>query len=94
MKDELRKELTKRGTAELSNGVVNQVTQALDEKPDKVKFLIFGEMQEKSIIPITIACETCKCNYFPTHKQCQESQKVDAEARGFHNLICPHQFID
>jgi hypothetical protein len=94
MKDELRKELEKRGTAEISNGVVNQVTQALDEKPDKVKFLVFGELQEMGIIPIEMACSKCTCGYFPTTIQCRAFQKKDAEARGFHNLICPHQFIE
>ena len=94
MKEELQKELNKRGTAELTNGVVNQVTQALDEKPDKVKFLIFGEMQERSIISIDTACNKCNHCYFPTTKQCQERQKKDAVARGFNNVICPQQFLD
>jgi uncharacterized OB-fold protein len=94
MKEKLQRELNKRGTAEISNGVVNQVTQALDEKPNKVKFLIFGELQEKEIISIDKACGKCKHCYFPTTKQCQERQKKDAEARGFHNLICPQQFVE
>ena len=95
--DELRKELEKRGTAELQpDGLVNQVTQALDEKPDKVKFLIFGEFQEKGIIPIDQAC--AKCDFweklFASTTQCQERQKKDANARGFTEMVCPHQFID
>ena len=94
MKDELRKELEKRGTAEISSGIVNQVTQAVDEKPDKVKFLVFGELQESRIMPIETACAKCTCGYFSTTVQCRAFQKKDADARGFHNLICPNQFIE
>lgn len=96
---ELEKQLKKTGTAELhSNGVVNQVTQALDEKPDKVKMLVFGELIEKGIIPIAEACSKCTQSY-PVHlggkDKCREFQKQDAMARGFGNsLICPQQFID
>mgnify|MGYP001557866966 CR=1 FL=1 len=92
---DLRKELLKRGTAEVSpDGIVNQVTQALEETPNKVKFLIFGELQEQGIIPISEACAKCTEKYFLTVKQCQEQQKVDAVARGFNKLICPQQFIE
>ena len=92
---DLLKELSKRGTAEVSSdGVVNQVTQAIDEKPNKVRLLIFGELQEQSIVSIEEACSKCDHCYFPTVKQCQEQQKVDVVARGFNNLICPSQFIE
>ena len=56
LKGDLRKELEKRGTADLSNGIVNQVTQALDEQPGKVKYLIFGELREQEILSIEEAC--------------------------------------
>ncbi len=92
MTEELKRELEKRGTAEISNGVVNQVTQALDEQPTKVKFLIFGELQERNIIPIGIACAKCNHCYFPTVRQCQERQAKDAKSRGFTSLVCPQQF--
>lgn len=89
---ELKRRLEECGTAEISNGVVNQVTQAIDETPTKVKFLVFGEMQEKEIIPIDEACAKCNHCYFPTTKQCQDRQELDAIARGFSYLICPQQF--
>ncbi|MFA5036982.1 MAG: hypothetical protein WC479_07385 [Candidatus Izemoplasmatales bacterium] len=92
--NKLKKELTQRGTADITNGIVNQVTQALDEKPDKVTFLIFGEMQTKSIMPIDAACAKCTHCYFDTPKKCQERQSIDAKSRGFNNLVCPEQFID
>jgi hypothetical protein len=97
MKKDLEKELEQRGTAEISNGIVTQVTQALDEKPDKVKMLVFGEQVEKGIIHIEQACAKCKDNYYVKlggKDKCREFQKKDAEARGFSNLVCPNQFID
>lgn len=96
MSKELEKQLEKTGTAEISNGVVTQVTQAIDETPSKVKMLVFGVMQEKSIIPIDQACAKCTFQYKNKAgtKACQSQQKKDAEARGFNNLICPQQFVD
>jgi len=93
MKSTLRKELEKRGTADITNGVVNQVTQAIDEQSDKVKYLIFGELREQAIIPIEVACAKCDHCYFPTTTECQKHQKKDAMVRGFNRLICPQQFI-
>jgi hypothetical protein len=97
MKD-LQIELEKRGTAEVSSdGIVNQVTQALDESDTKVKLLIFGELQEKVIIPIAQACGKCESwkGYGDKSIQnCQSRQKKDAQARGFRKLICPKQFVD
>jgi hypothetical protein len=93
MDDELKKELQKRGTAEISNGIVTQVTQAISESDKEVTFLIFGEMRKQGIIPIDEACAKCDHCYFRTIKQCQTHQKRDAVARGFNNLICPQQFI-
>lgn len=96
-KNELEKELEKRGTAEISNGQVLQVTQALDEQTDKVKLSIFGEIQEKRIMPIDKACSKCPNKFyrhFKSIKDCQERQKKDALARGFTQLICPEQFIE
>ena len=96
MKEELKKELELRGTAEVSNGVVNQVTQAINETDNEVTHLIFGKKTKQSVIPIDQAC--AKCDFwmgkFATVIKCQESQKKDAEARGFNKLICPHQFVD
>lgn len=89
---ELKRRLKECGTAEISNGVINQVIQAIDETPNKVKFLAFGEMQEKEIIPIDEACAKCDHCYLPTPKQCQDRQELDAIARGFPHLICPQQF--
>jgi hypothetical protein len=92
--NELEKELTTRGTAEITNGVVSQVTQALDESENRVKMLVFGELVEHEIMPIDEACSHCnfwKGKYANT-KCCQTSTKVDAEARGFIHLICPEQF--
>lgn len=93
---DLEKELKERGTAEISNGIVNQVTQALDEKESEVDYLIFGVRRKQAIIPIDEACS--KCDFwdgkFPTIKACQISQQKDAQARGFNKLICPHQFKD
>ena len=91
--EELRDELTKRGTAEIVNGQVCQITQALDETSDTAKFLIFGELKEQKTIPIDEAC--AKCDFwkdkFSTTKLCQERQAKDARARGFRQLICPSQ---
>ena len=97
MGNELQKELEKRGTAELTDGVVTQITQAIDEKTDSVKMLVFGEMMEKKIKPIQETCAVCdewQTYRFTDIAQCQESQKEDAVARGFNELICPNQFID
>ena len=94
MEKDLIRELKARGTAKVTDGIVNQVTQAIDENEGRVKFLIFGEIVEKKIIPIEKAC--AKCNWgkskFGTIGKCQEHQKRGGEARGFHKLICPEQF--
>lgn len=94
--EELKKELESRGTAEIVDGVVTQVTQAIDEQEDSVKFLQFGEMKEQKIIPIDEAC--AKCDFWKrinkTIKECQAFQGEDAKARGFSKLICPEQFVD
>ena len=89
---ELKKELEERGTAERTNGVVNQATQALDENETKAKFITFGELREQNIIPIEEACAKCSHCYFDTVKRCQERQAKDARARGFNTVICPSQF--
>ena len=96
MKDELREELKKRGTAEIAaNGAVLQVTQALDEKDGIAKFLICGEPQEQKYIPIDEACGKCSSwqGRFANTKMCQEYQVKGARARGFSEIICPNQFI-
>lgn len=90
----LEKELQTRGTAEVSNGVVNQITQAIDERGDSVKFLMFGELREQEITPIEKACAQCDHRYFKTIRQCQERQRKDALARGFTKVICPQQFTE
>ncbi len=92
MKKELTEELRNRGTAEISDGVVTQVTQALDEGKTEVEFLMFGELRKQQIIPIEEACAKCDHCYFPTIQQCQERQAKDARARGFNEVICPQQF--
>ena len=91
---ELREELEKRGSAEIVNGKVCQVTQALDETKDTVKYLSFGELKEQGYIPIEEACQQCEFGNgkFENVKACQESQAEDARARGFHKIICPKQF--
>lgn len=94
MTDDLIRELEKRGTAEISNGVINQVMQALDEKKEGVKFSMFGEIKEQKIIPIEHACAKCTRHYFKSVKECQVRQSKDAKARGFNTMICPQQFID
>jgi hypothetical protein len=52
MDNNLRKELENRGTAEIVDGQVLQVTQALNETEEKVEYLIFGKLQESKIILI------------------------------------------
>jgi hypothetical protein len=94
LKKALIKELKQRGTAEISNGVVNQVTQALSENKDKTSYLMFGEMKESGIIPIEQACAKCKSGvkkHFKTVEDCQVFQKKEGESRGFHSVICPQQ---
>lgn len=89
--EELQKELEERETAEISNGVVNQVTQALDESDAKVKYLIFGEQVEQGIIPIDQACAACDHCHFDTVELCRDKQSKDARVRGFNEIICPKQ---
>jgi hypothetical protein len=93
---DIQRELEQRGTAEISSGGVSQVTQAIDEGENSVKFLCFGELREQKIKPIEETCAVCDFwkGKFNTVAECQESQKKDAEARGFHKLICPEQFIE
>ena len=90
---ELGKELNKRGTAEVSNGQVVQITQAIEETSDKVKYLMFGELREQEIMPVEQACAKCDHCHFKTAKECQEFQAKEGRARGFTKLICPQQFI-
>lgn len=89
----LENELKQRGTAEITDGIINQVTQAVDETETEVKFLIFGELKSQGIIPIDEACAKCDHCYFGTVKECQEHQAKHGRARGFTKLICPQQFI-
>ena len=93
MPEELAKELEQRGSAEISNGVVNQITQALDEKETEATFLMFGEIKTESIISIDEACAKCPSLVKDdTVEECQERQGKDARARGFTRIICPRQF--
>lgn len=92
MKEELSKELKKRGTAEIINGEVYQATQAIDENKTEASFLMFGERVTKGIIPIDEACAKCDHPHFDTVEACQERQDRDARARGFSEVICPKQF--
>lgn len=92
MVDKLKKELDQRSTAEISEGIVNQVTQAIDEGGTEASYLMFGEMRKQGIIPIDEACAKCDHCYFNTVKECQERQGGDAKARGFNKVICPQQF--
>jgi hypothetical protein len=91
MNKDLETQLLKTGTAEISNGIVTQITQAIDETDKEVKILIFGELRTEKIIPIEQACAKCKPR-FNDVKLCQSTQKKDAQARGFTKLICPRQF--
>jgi len=93
-REELEKELVLRGTAEISNGTVNQITQAIDEKKDEVEYLIFGELRKQGIISITEACSKCSHCHLDTVEKCQERQVKDARARGFTQMVCPEQFKD
>lgn len=93
MDKKLIKELKQRGTAEITDGVVNQVTQCLKEAGSTAEFLLFGELKEKTIISIDEACANCDHCYFKTTKECQVRQAKDAKARGFTKLVCPQQFI-
>lgn len=92
LEKDLEKELEQRSTAEISDGVVNQVTQALDESPTEATYLMFGEKKTEGIIPIDEACAKCDHCYFDTVVECQERQGKDAKARGFNEVICPQQF--
>lgn len=94
MKEEdLVKELEQRGTAEISDGVVNQVTQAVSENETDVEFLVFGEMRKQGIIPIEVACAKCDHIRRGSVRECQDFQGKDARARGFTQVICPAQFV-
>lgn len=91
MEDELARELEQRGTAELVNSKIVQVTQAIDETETSAKFLVFGELKEQSVIPIDEACAKCDHCHFDTLKECQDFQGKGARARGFTKVICPEQ---
>ena len=86
-------ELKQRGTAEISNGKVVQVTQALNETENSVEFLIFGEIKKQGIIPLAEACTKCDHSYFATVDECQARQRKDAIDRGFSKLVCPNQLF-
>ena len=90
--ENLAKELKQRGTAEVLNGVVTQVTQAIEEKDSEVSYLMFGELKKQGIIPIDEACAKCDHCHFKTIRECQTFQKKEGSARGFNQLICPQQF--
>ncbi len=100
-RNELIRELSKRGTAEVTVSptgevTVNQVTQAIDEQPGRVKLLLFGELREFKCLPIEQVCSQCS-GWKPRFKSvgdCQAMQKKDAEARGFHGVVCPRQLRD
>jgi len=97
MCERIIKELQKRGTCEVSeNDIVMQVTQALDEKSDKVTMLMFGELATKQVRPVEQTCKACSFwkDKFESIKDCQTFQKKDSEARGFRDLICPEQFLE
>jgi hypothetical protein len=94
---DLMRELQERGTAEVVNGEVLQVTQALDESQGRAKFILFGDLHECAIIPIDEACAKCASGAKRRHatvKECQERQAKDARARGFTSVICPEQFAE
>lgn len=93
----LKKELSKRSTAELTqDGQVLQITQAIAENPKEVKMLVFGELTTKEVRPIEECCSNCDFGkrHFGSIEQCQARQSKDAKARGFSQVICPRQFID
>jgi len=94
MKNDLKRELELRGTAEISNGIINQVTQAIDEKDNEATFLIFGEKTTTKLKPIEECC--AKCDFVAKRdlgiEKCQQFQKKDGEMRGFTKVICPEQF--
>ncbi len=96
MNKKLIRELEQRGTAEISDGVISQVTQAIDESESRVSFLQFGELKSQGIIPIEEACS--KCDFwegkFANTQMCQEVQTGGAKARGFNKLICSNQFVE
>ncbi len=93
MRDELKRELDSRGSAEVINGKVVQVTQAINEADDSVEYLMFGELRRESVTPIAETCARCDgMNRFDgSAEKCQQHQATDARARGFHKLICPRQ---
>ena len=70
-------------------------TQAIEDGGNKAKFLLFGELTEKEITPIDIACKDClewiEMN-FASVPACRERQARDARARGFTSVVCPNQF--
>lgn len=95
MKRDLEQELRQRGTAEVSeDGTVTQVTQALSETKNEVTLLVFGELKKIKIRSIEEVCPCAMAKHFKTKEDCQSSQREDAKARGFLQVICPEQFID
>jgi hypothetical protein len=92
--DELEKELNKRGTAEIIEGKVHQITQAIDEDEKQAKVIVFGELRKFGVKPIE---ECCPCNFlkhYSSIQECRERQKKDAIGRWFTSIICPEQLID
>jgi hypothetical protein len=67
---QLLNELQQRGTAEISNGKIVQVTQALNESKKQVTFMLFGKLQTKNIRSIDEACASCNHCHSKTIKEC------------------------
>jgi len=91
--EDLMKELEARGTAEVINGTVVPITQALSESEDTVEYLMFGNLRREAIIPIDEACSMCdfRGSKFQTVGQCREFQAKGSKDRGFYKLICARQ---
>ncbi len=79
---------------ELTKAGLVPVTQAIDETETTVKYLSFGELVEKKIIPIEEACKTCTFSGKTKlgTEGCRKLTKEDAVKRGFQKLVCPNQF--
>lgn len=75
---------------------IQPATQGLVEKEDRVIFVSFGETRQSKVLPIEVVCGKCTSwkLYFKEIEECQETQKKDAEMRGFTEVICPSQLVD
>ena len=70
--------------------------QPILETKTEVTTMFLGELQVHKIKPLEETCTNClnsQWEYFGSIKACQDSQRTQAQDRGFTILVCPDQLI-